>query len=256
MDLPTPVVILAKLAALALFVYGFVAFVDQAGGQLLNGGVTYLKSPYIWGSYMGYPLNGFYAFQGLLMALAGFFVIRINPKESDIYGDVSYFWTFLRALVDTLILFFALCLVWEVLLSIYEPAQMYLQVIQFLRGTNLSNTFVMNYSAIMLAVLSVFKLRGSLFGWLQPRLTSKKFNLGFGFMSLSFGTAIFVISLYLANSFNILSILAMPGRFSCNEGCYFVGTLDVAGGGLGVVFAVVGLIVSMERQFSREPELR
>jgi uncharacterized membrane protein len=252
MDLDSAIVLSAKLAALALFVYGLIVFADQGAGELMKRGAAYVVSPYIWDSSFAWPEAGFVAFQGLLMALTGFFVLRLKPKKSDFSSEISYAWPFLRALLDTLILFFALCLTWEVLLSIYEPGTMYMQVIQYLYGTGISNVLVMNFSAIMLAFLSAFKLRSLLFGWLPPRLTPKSFTLGSGFLSLSLGVVIFVIALYSANSLNVVSILTQPHYFSCNEECYFVGTLDLVGMGVGAILALIGAIVSVERLFPRE----
>jgi hypothetical protein len=251
MDFDSVIVLSAKLAAMALFVYGLIVFTDQAAGALMKGLVAYVVSPYIWGSSWAWPLNGFVAFQGLLMTLTGFFALRFKSKKSDISSEISYVWPFLRAFLDALILFFALCLTWEVLLSVYEPGAMYMQVIQYLNGTGISNTLVMNFSAVMLALLSVFKLRSLLFGWLPPWLSPKRFTLGFGLLSLSIGSVIFVIALYLANSFNMVSILAQPRNFS--EECYFLGTSDLAGVGVGAILALVGAIVSTERLFPREP---
>ena len=247
-------VLSAKLAAFALFVYGLIVFADLGAGQLKGGG-AYVVSPYIWASNSGWPFNGLQAFQGLLMALAGFFVLRYKPRANDISSEISYVWPSLRAFLDTLILFFVLCLTWEVLLSAYEPGTMYMQVIQYLDGTGISNMFVMNLSAIMLALLSAFKLRSFLFGWLPPWLTPKRSTLGFGLLCLSIGAVVFAVALYLANSSNIVSNLVEPSFLSCNEECYFAGTLDLAGGGVGAILALVGVIVLMERLFPREPGL-
>jgi hypothetical protein len=254
-DSDSAVVLSVKLAALALFVYGLIVFADQGAGELIKGGVAYVVSPYIYGSSLAWPLAGEEAFQGLLMALAGFFVLRFKSKESDFSPEPSYLWPFLRAFLDTLILFFAWCLTWEVLLSMFKPGMMYIQVIQYLLATGISNTFVMSLSAIMLILLSAFKLRSFLFSWLPPWLTSKGFTLGFGILSLSLGVVVFVTALYLANSFNIASLLARPRDFSCNEACYFACTLDLVGEGAGAVLAFVGVIVSIERLFPREPTL-
>jgi hypothetical protein len=257
MDLDSVITLSVKLVASALLVYGFIVFADQGAGELTKRSVGYFISPYIWGSSVAWPEAGFQALLGLLMALAGFFVLRFKPKKSDFSGEISYLWPSLRAFLDTLILFFALCLTWEVLLSIYEPGTMNMQVIQYLDGLGISNIFVMNLSAIMLVFLSAFKLRNSLFGWLSRWLTSKGFTLGFGFLSLSLGAVISVITFYLANSL-IVSILtqgtvAQPRYFSCDEQCYLVGTLDLAAGSVGAVLALVGVIVSTERLFPRKP---
>jgi drug/metabolite transporter superfamily protein YnfA len=255
MNIRSVVWLLAKLAASALFVYGFIAFADLGAGELAHGGGAYIVSPYIWGSHGGWPLQGLWAFEGLLMALTGFFVLRFKPKESDLPSEIPYVWPFVRAFFDTLILFFAVCLTWEVLLSICEPDTMYMQIIQFLAGTGISNTFVMNLSAIMLILLMAFKLRSFLFGWLPPWLSPKGFPLGFGFLSLCLGVVIIVVAFSLANSSNVVSVLAQPRYFSCNEECYFAGTADLVGGIVGVFLALLGLIVSMERLFSRERAL-
>ena len=257
MDFDSVTALSVKLAALALLVYGLIVFADLGAGELIKRRVDYVVSPYIWGSSVAWPEAGFMALLGLLIALAGFFVLRFKPKKSDFSGEISHLWPSLRALLDTLILFFALCLTWEVLLSIYEPGTMNMQVIQYLDGLGISNIFVMNLSAIMLVFLSAVKLRNPLFGWLPRWPTPRRFTLGFGFLSLSLGAVISVITFYLASSL-IVSILtqgtlAQPRYFSCNEECYLVGTLDLAAGSVGAVLALVGVIVSTERLFPRKP---
>lgn len=253
MDFDSAIALSAKLAAWALFVYGLIVFSDQAAGELIKGGVAYFVSPYIWGSGVPWPLAGSMALLGLLGALIGFFVLRFKSREEDFTSEASYVWPLLRAFIDTSILFFAICLTWEVLLSIHKPGMMYIQVIQTLNGTGMTNMLVMDSSAIMLVLLAAFKMRHVLFGWLPPWLTSKRFTLGFGFLSLSLGAAILVIALHLASSFNVVNILAQPRYLSCNEECYFAGTLDLVAGCVGAVLAIVGLIASTERLIQREP---
>lgn len=253
MDFDFVFVLSAKVAAFVVFVYGLIVFADQGAGQLFKGGVAYVVSPYIWGSNNTWPLAGGWAVVGLVMAMIGFLVLRFSSRQSDFSSDIPYFWPFLRALVDTLILFFALCLTWEILLSYYEPTLMFMQVIQYLDGTGITNNFVLNFSAIMLVLLWTFKLRSRLFRWLPSWVTSRKFTLRFGALSLSVGLALFVTAIYMANSSNIVGILSQPPYISCSEECYFVGTLDLAGGVVGVIFVVVGLLVSMERLLAREP---
>lgn len=255
MDFDSIIALSAKLAALALFVYGLIIFADQAAGQLITGRVAYVVSPFIWGSSWDWLGAGAIAFDGLLMASAGFLALRFKPKRSDSTNEFAYLWPFLRALLDTLILFFTFCLTWELLLFTYEPDTMYMQVIVPLRGSVISNMFVMNFSAIMLALLSGLKLRRFLLGWLPPWPTSKRFALSFGLLSLSLGTVIFVIAFYLANSFGTVSTLAYPRYFSCDEECYFVSTLDLTLGGIGAILVLVGAIVSIERLLPRELEL-
>lgn len=246
----------AKLVGLLLFVYGLIVFANEGAGELLIGGVALVVSPYIWGSSWAWPGCGVAASQGLLLALTGFFVLRLKTKRSDFASEVGYVWPFLRAILDTLILLFAWCLTWEVLLSIFEPGAGYLGVTEFFYSAGVTNTFVMYFSAIMLPLLSAFKLgsylreRGRLGtlgeAWrrLVPKVVSRRFTLSIALLSLSLGAVILLIAFYFANPFNILD--TFNGFFYCNEECYFMGTLDFVGAGVGAILMVVGAVASIE----------
>jgi len=253
MDLERVISRIVRIGALALFVYGIIVFADQAAGELILRGVALVVSPYIWGSPSPWPLAGFQAFIGLMWALVGFFVFRLKPAESDFRSEMSYFWTILRALEDVVTLFFGLCLVWEILLLIYEPSAMYLQVIQFLAGTGISNMFVMNFSGIMLTFIVVFRLRGRFLHRFPPWMFPEKSTLRFGLLALLVGALTFFVALSLAQSFNFVNVLSQPRTFSCREECFFSATLDLTMAGLGAVALIVGAITSMERLFPREP---
>ena len=245
----------ARIGGLFLFVYGLAVFADQGAGELIKRGVAYFVTPYIWGSNFAWPHAGFIAFEGLLMSLLGFFVIRFKPRQSDSASDISHFWPFMRAFNDTLFFFFGLCVLWEGLLSIYEPHAMYIQVIQYLDGTGITNFFVLNFSLAMLAVVAVFRLRGVLFGWLPSAVSPRHLTLGFGLLTFAVGGAVLTVSTYLADSFNVLGVLAQPLYYSCTESCYLMNTFDFVGLGVGVLMMIAGGIISMEKMFPRERTL-
>lgn len=245
----------ARVGGLFLFVYGLAVFADQGAGELIKRGVAYFVSPYIWGSNFTWPRAGFIAFEGLMASLFGFFVVRFKPRQSDSTSEISHFWPFMRAFNDTLVLFFGLCVVWEALLSVYEPHAMYIQVIQYLYGTGITNYFVLNFSLAMLVVVGVFRLRGVLFVWLPPAVSPKKLTLGFGLLTLAAGAAILTTSVILADSYNVVGTLAQPLYYSCQEKCYLMNTLVFVGLGVGVVMLLAGGIIAMERLFPREPTL-
>jgi len=246
---------MARVGGLFLFVYGLAIFVDQGAGELIKRGVAYFVSPYIWGSNFTWPHAGFIAFEGLITSLFGFFVVRFKPRQSDSASEISHFWPFMRAFNDTLVLFFGLCVIWEALLSVYEPHAMYIQVIQYLYGTGITNFFVLNFSLAMLTVVGVFRLRRLLFGWLPLFVSPKKLTLGFGLLILATGAAILTASIFLADSYNVVGVLAQPLYYSCQEGCYLMNTFAFVGMGVGVVMLLSGGIITMERLFPREPTL-
>lgn len=238
-----------RLAGLVLFVYGLLIFGDLGAGVLKGRDAGYIVTPYIWDSSSGWPTNGLIAFEGLLMGLAGLFIVRLRPKESDFSRELPYAWPLLRALTDTLIVFFAACLTWEILLYALMPGVMYMQVIQYFAGIGISNWFVLNLSAIVLALLTVIRLRGVLFGWLPNWSTPGKFTLASGLLSLSGGAAVLAVASWLASYYDMAEALV---RVSCSEECSLMGASDLVAESVGVVLILLGAMVSVERLLPRD----
>lgn len=233
-----------------LFVYGLIVFVDQTAGQLENTGKGLLVSPYIWASNVSWPTNGFLAFGGLLMALTGFFFLCLKAERSrDPNGAIITH--LLRTVADTLILFFAVCLCWELFLSTLQPETMKLQIIQLLSGTGISNIFVLNFSAISLPIMLAIKMRGSIVRWLSRWPIPRKLASNPGLSYLSFGALTAAVAFEVANSFNTFTAISQPISY-CGEICYFIGTLDLVGGIAGVILSGIGIMVLTERLFPRE----
>ncbi|MGD0146659.1 MAG: hypothetical protein ABSB53_07405 [Nitrososphaerales archaeon] len=252
---PRHVVRSVRLVGLAVFLYGFIVFADEGAGEFWAHGNAFVISPFIWGSSWGFPHSGFAAFEGLLIALTGFFVLSL--RESDVLNEVDMTSTLFWALIDTLILFFTWCLAWTLLVLKIEPAFMTLQVTQFIRSTGfeVSNIFVMYFSAVTLVLLFAFRLGSILIerGILSVNL-SRRSTLGIGLLVLALGVVIFGIAFNYSNPLRLMDVAGKgPNAYiSCSEACYSRFELAFSEWLSAALLTLVGTIISVECLFPRE----
>jgi hypothetical protein len=129
------------------------------------------------------------------------------------------------------------------------------QITMYLYGTGITNTFVMYFSAIMLAFLSALKSRRFLFGWLSPWSASKRLIRIFRLLPLSLGIVVLLIVLDYSNPLYLLNLTG-NGYFYCSTACYTKFELDFLGWISSCLLLLVGAITSIDWIFPGEPSLR
>ncbi len=249
----------SKITGIALMVYGFIVFADEGVSELIDNGVllkgnAFYKSPFILGSYWGWPGSGVAASYGTLIAITGFFVMRMRTDAPDIDFFHNYVVQFFKTAFDASTIFFAWSLTWTLLLSVFQPGVMNVHFTEYLANTGITNTFVMWASAIALAMTAAIRLRGPLFGWIPPPGSSKRFVRILGISSIVAGVAIIILTLTTFNPLQVFSV-AGSGTVYCSEYCEFVFKMDFIGWASGCILVIAGSVASIEQLFPREPTL-
>ncbi len=244
----------SRVAGILLLAYGLLVFGDQGAGELKTGGKALFSNLFIYGSAVRWPAAGFEALQGLVLALVGVFILRLKPRDRD-PSELSSLWMVMDAGADSLTFFFGVCFVWVILVYVREPGELGAQVIQYLYGTPITNILVFNLSAIMLALLGVYRARRRVFRWLPSWFATGAEGLRFGTALVCLGVLILAAATYAGISIDSFGVLLKPLGSACSEGCYFVSTSDLVAAGVGAVMFLVGTIVSTERLFPRERQV-
>ncbi len=251
--------LVSRVLGTGLMAYGFIVFADEAVSELIDQGAllkgnAYYRSPLILGSNWGWPGSGVAATYGLLITILGFFVLRMRADKPDVDFFHNYVLGFIATGYDALMLFFAWSLVWTLLLSVYQPGVMYTHVTQYLSGTGITNTFVMEFSAVALAGLSVYRLRQALFGWLPQMPRSRGLTRAVCLLTILAGVALITITVTTFNPWRLFGV-AGSSQVYCSQWCEFEFKLDFLGWISGCVFLITGFVASMEEFFPREPPL-
>lgn len=246
-----------KVFGWALLSYGFIVFADEAVSELIDQGRllrgnSLVQSPWILGSYWGWPGSGIAATYGVMIALTGVFILNLRSNDCgmDLFSDVVRPAAY--ALANTVTVFLGWCLVWTSLLAFLQPGAMNEHVTQYLAGSFVSNTFVLVFSASALGFISLVRFRGTLLKWLPHGAGARRFTAAAGPILLS--TGVFVL-LFTLTKYNPHLSVTQTGYLLCEAACSSGLIWAFFGFASGAILLLVGAIFLIEKLVPREAPL-
>ena len=246
-----------KVLAWALVSYGFVVFADEAVSELIDQGRllrgnSLVQSPWILGSYWGWPMSGVAATYGVMIALTGVFILNLRSSEfgMDLFSDVVRPAAY--AFARTVTVFLGWCLVWTTLLVFFQPGAMGEHFTQYLAGSFVSNTFVLIFSASALGFVSLVRFRGTLLSRLPHGARIRKLASAVGPVLLLIGVLVLLLTL---TKYNPHLGVTQTGFLLCEAACGSSLIWAFFGFASGAVLSLAGAIFLIERLFPREPPL-